>query len=107
MAAGLGVWLWEKEAQRGLQLAREALTGGYGLVVLDEILSLVMTALASKEEILALLDAYEAAGRPYELVLTGHQVWPELLAKVDLVTEMKKLKHYFDQQVPARKGIEF
>jgi cob(I)alamin adenosyltransferase len=96
-----------QEAQRGMRCAYEAFTHGYGLVVLDEILSLILTDLVKKEEIIALLDAYEAAGRPCELVLTGHRIWPELEARVDLITEMKKLKHYFDKGVQARKGIEF
>ena len=96
-----------QEAQRGLGIAREAFSQGYGLVVLDEILSLILTDLVKKEEIMGLLDAYEAAGRPCELVLTGHRIWPELEARVDLITEMRKLKHYFDHGLEARKGIEF
>jgi cob(I)alamin adenosyltransferase len=96
-----------QEAQRGMQCAQEALAKGYGLVILDEILSLILTDLVKKEEIIALLDVYEALGRPCELVLTGHRIWPELEARADLITEMKKLKHYFDKGVQARKGIEF
>jgi cob(I)alamin adenosyltransferase len=41
------------------------------------------------------------------LLFTGHQIWPELEARVDLITVMTKRKHYFDQSVKARKGIEF
>jgi cob(I)alamin adenosyltransferase len=96
-----------EEAQRGLVLARESFKKGYGLLVLDELLSLILTNLVKKEEIEALLEDYEAAGRPCELVLTGHRIWPELEMKADLVTEMKKMKHYFDQKQKARKGIEF
>ena len=96
-----------QEAQRGLEAARQAFGQGYGLVVLDELLSLILTDLVKKEEIVSLLDAYESAGRPCELVLTGHRIWPELEARVDLITEMKKLKHYFDKGLQARKGIEF
>jgi cob(I)alamin adenosyltransferase len=95
------------EAQRGLELARQSFIQGYGLVVLDEILSLVLTDLVKKVEIESLLDAYESAGRPSELVLTGHRIWPELEARVDLITEMRKVKHYFDKKLKARKGIEF
>lgn len=96
-----------EEAQRGLKLAKEALGQGFGLIILDELLSLILTDLVKKEEILDLLSAYETAGRPAELVLTGHRIWPELEDKVDLITEMKKLKHYFDKGLKARKGIEF
>ena len=95
------------EAQRGLAAARQALGQGYGLVVLDEILSTVLTGLLQAEEVLNLLDSYEQLGRPCELLFTGHQIWPELEARVDLITVMCKRKHYFDQSVKARKGIEF
>lgn len=95
------------EAQRGLALARQSFQQGYGLVVLDEILSLILTGLVQKEEIMDLLDAYEEAGRPCELLMTGHRIWPELEARVDLITEMRKVKHYFDKALKARKGIEF
>ncbi len=96
-----------QEAQRGLQCARDSFCQGFGLVVLDEGLSLILTGLVKKEEIIALLDDFETAGRPCELVLTGHRIWPELEAKVDLITEMRKVKHYFDQKLEARKGIEY
>ncbi len=96
-----------EEAGRGLDLARQAFTQGFGLVVLDEILSLPLTGLASQDQVLQLLDGYEALGRPCELVLTGHKLWPELADRVDLITEMRKVKHYFDKQIKARKGIEY
>ena len=95
------------EAQRGLVLARQALGEGFGLVVLDEILSTVLTGLLQAKEVMDLIDEHGRLGRPCELVLTGHQIWPDLEAKVDLITEMKKRKHYFDQALQARKGIEF
>ncbi len=96
-----------EEGRRGLALARSALAGGFGLVVLDEILSLPLTGILPQAEIMGLLDDYERLGRPCELVLTGHQIWPELEARVDLITEMTKRKHYFDKSLKARKGIEY
>jgi cob(I)alamin adenosyltransferase len=45
--------------------------------------------------------------RRFEMVITGHQVWPALLEKADLVTEMRKEKHYFDQKEPSKEGIEY
>jgi cob(I)alamin adenosyltransferase len=41
-----------------------------------------------------------------EIIITGRQAPQELIEIADLVVEMKKIKHYFDKQVPARKGIE-
>jgi cob(I)alamin adenosyltransferase len=95
------------EAQRGLAAARQALSQGYGLLVLDEILSTPLTGLLAQSDVMELLAEHDRLGRPCELVLTGHQIWPELGAKADLITEMVKRKHYFDQKLQARKGIEF
>ena len=41
-----------------------------------------------------------------EIVLTGRDPGEELLELAEYVTEMKKIKHPFDQGIPARKGIE-
>jgi cob(I)alamin adenosyltransferase len=93
------------EARCGLKAAREAVSGGaYDLVVLDEVNLAIHFKLFEIPELLALLDA-----RPdsVELVLTGRRAAPELLARADLVTEMREVKHYYAQGVPARRGIEF
>jgi cob(I)alamin adenosyltransferase len=96
-----------EEARRGLRLAEEAIRGGaHRLVVLDEILSAVMVGLFGKGEVMALLDLHARDPRP-ELVLTGWNAWPELVERADLVTEMRKVKHYYDAGVGARPGIEF
>lgn len=95
------------EARRGLALAAEAIRSGtYRLVVLDEVLSGVMTGLFGKEEVMALLDLH-AESPAAELVLTGHLTWPELVDRADLVTEMRKVRHYYDAGLGARPGIEF
>jgi len=39
-------------------------------------------------------------------VLTGRNAPADLVEKADLVTEMREVKHYFQQGVAARKGIE-
>ena len=41
-----------------------------------------------------------------ELILTGRDCPDELMAKADLVTEMQEIKHYYQNGVIARKGIE-
>ena len=97
-----------EEAKRGLQLAKEAIAGGtFDLIVLDEILSSIMTKLLSEKDVLDLLDTYEAGGRKGDLVLTGRALPETIKNRADLVTEMKMIKHYFTKGMPARKGIEF
>lgn len=95
------------EARRGLDLAAEAIRSGkYRLVILDEVLSAVMVGLFGQDEVDALLDLHAKDPRA-ELVLTGYTTWPGLLERADLVTEMRKVKHYYDAGLGARPGIEF
>lgn len=97
----------EEGARAGLAKARELIEkGDQYLLVLDEILAAVMCKLLTQEDVMGLVDLFEK-NRRFELVMTGHQVWPELVQKADLVTEMRKEKHYFDLQSPSKEGIEF
>jgi cob(I)alamin adenosyltransferase len=41
------------------------------------------------------------------LVFTGRYAREELIELAGVVTEMRKIKHHFDQGVGARRGIEF
>ncbi|HKY33870.1 MAG TPA: cob(I)yrinic acid a,c-diamide adenosyltransferase [Candidatus Polarisedimenticolia bacterium] len=95
-----------KEAARlGLELARERIaSGGYRLVILDEINNAVSDGLLPVEPVLALLDA-----KPPELhlILTGRNAHPEVLRRAHLVTEMTEVKHPFQQGILAQKGIDF
>jgi cob(I)alamin adenosyltransferase len=92
------------QAQRGLARAREAmLSGRYDVVVLDEVNVTIWFGLLAVEEVLAFLDQ-----RPdcVEVILTGRRAPQELIERADLVTEMREVKHYYEQGVQARKGIE-
>ncbi len=96
-----------EEAQKALAKAKELiLSGGQDLLILDELLASVMTQLLTQKDVMELVDLY-LQGRRCELVITGHQVWPELTEKADLVTEMRKEKHYFDRKLPSKEGIEY
>jgi len=41
------------------------------------------------------------------LVLTGRDAPQEIIEVADTVTEMKKIKHAFDQGILAAQGVEF
>jgi len=41
-----------------------------------------------------------------ELVITGRSAPPEIIKRADLVTEMREIKHYYQNGVQARVGIE-
>ena len=95
----------EKEkAERALERAEEAMASGdYDVVVLDEVCAAVYFKLITTERVLAVLDAKPES---VELVLTGRYCPEEVIDRADLVTEMKEVKHYYQQDVKARKGIE-
>jgi cob(I)alamin adenosyltransferase len=92
------------QAQRGLEQAREAmLSGEYDIVVLDEINVAIWFGLLTADEVLAFLDEKP---EHVEVILTGRRAPQELIERADLVTEMREVKHYYQQGVAARKGIE-
>ncbi|SDG64676.1 cob(I)alamin adenosyltransferase [Selenomonas sp. WCT3] len=95
----------KEAASKALAMAREAITSGdWDLVILDEINYAVKFGLITVDDVLALL-----ACRPKDLhlVLTGRDAKPELIEKADLVTEMKQIKHPYEQGIKAQMGIEF
>ncbi|MDE2998730.1 MAG: cob(I)yrinic acid a,c-diamide adenosyltransferase [Gemmatimonadota bacterium] len=96
-----------EEARRGLESARLLLRkGAQDLLILDEILAASAYGMLRRQDVTGLLDLYDE-NRRCELVLSGHKVWDALVERVDLVTEMRKVKHYYASGVPAREGIEF
>jgi cob(I)alamin adenosyltransferase len=72
-------------------------------VVLDEANGATACGLFSPVD---LLDLISARPEGVEVILTGRNAAAEILAAADLVTEMKALKHYYQEGVPARVGIE-
>jgi cob(I)alamin adenosyltransferase len=92
-------------AQAGYAEAREAIVSGeLDVVVLDEILGTITAKLITLEQVLALIDV-----KPPEvhLVLTGRGAPAEIVDRADLVTEMRLVKHPFEQGIAAQRGIEF
>jgi len=94
-----------EEAEKAFRSARdEVMSGKYDMVVLDEINVAVFFNLIKIEDVLKLIDEKP---RKLELILTGRRADAQLIEKADLVTEMLKIKHPYDQGIPARKGIEY
>ena len=53
-----------------------------------------------------LVELIESRPESVELVITGRGAAPEVIERADLVTEMQAVKHYYEQGVMARVGIE-
>jgi len=92
------------KAQRGLAAAKaKMLNSKYDIIILDEVCVSIYFGLFSDEEILTFVKQ-----KPdnVEIILTGRYCPDKLLDKADLVTEMNEVKHYYQDGVKSRKGIE-
>jgi len=108
---GMGPFIFEKPspkeikaAQNGLTSVKEALMSGqFDVVIMDEAITAIACGLLSEQK---LLDVIKIKPQNVELIITGHNAGSRLIEIADLVTEMKNVKHYFDQGQIARNGIE-
>ena len=73
------------------------------MVILDEANIAVYYNLFSAKE---LIDVIEKRADGCEVIITGRYATPEIMEYADLVTEMREVKHYYQQGVQARVGIE-
>ena len=82
---------------------RQVVEGGYGLLILDEIISTYNLNFIPQEK---LVDFLKNKPQELEVVLTGRNPAQELVDLADYISEIKKIKHPFDAGIPARDGIE-
>jgi cob(I)alamin adenosyltransferase len=97
--------LHRQHAERGMKRIEEILSSGvYQMVIMDEIAVAIWFGIVDLERVLGVLEK-----RPngIELILTGRRAPKQLLEAADLVTEMQEIRHYYQDGVPAREGIEF
>lgn len=76
----------------------------YDLVICDEINNAVHDGLLTEKQLQALI---ETRSPQTSLCLTGRNFPTKLLPFADIVTEMRKVKHHFDDKFLANKGIDF
>jgi cob(I)alamin adenosyltransferase len=112
-AFGRGKFVTEKPAgKEDVKLSEEALalaeevvkSGEYDIVILDEINVALNLELIEIEKVLELI---RNKPKHVELILTGRYAPKEIIDVADLVTEMKEVKHPFNEGYQARKGIEY
>jgi cob(I)alamin adenosyltransferase len=91
-------------AKDGLKRLAEVIdSGAYHMIIADEIMIALKYQLISVPEVLALVERNQGEA---ELVFTGRYAPEALLERADLVSEIVPIKHYMEQGVPARRGIE-
>jgi cob(I)alamin adenosyltransferase len=81
-----------------------ATSGDYDLVICDEINNAVHDGLLREGQ---LRDLIQKRAPDTSLCLTGRDFPHKLLETVDIATDMRKLKHHFDDKFLANKGIDF
>lgn len=109
---GLGCFIVEELTDNDIKAARNGLkdmrniiqNGKFDIVIMDEVNIALYYKLFDVNELIELMRS-----KPdhVELILTGRYAPQEIIDKADLVTEMKDIKHYYQEGVLARAGIEF
>lgn len=83
---------------------QEAHNGSCDLLVLDEVFGACSAELLDENKLLAFMRAKPEG---LELVLTGLNPSQAFIDNADYVTEMRKIKHPYDKNILARKGVEY
>jgi cob(I)alamin adenosyltransferase len=78
--------------------------GEHDIVILDEVLYAIKFGLVGCGDVLKLVRMKPPE---MELILTGRDAPQELIDLADLVTEMRLIKHPYQQGITARKGVEY
>jgi len=92
------------DAEKGLSRMKEVVESGeYDVIVFDEINTALFFKLLKVEEVIEVINLKR---ENTEIILTGRYAPEEIIDRADLVTEMKEIKHYFNDGVKSRVGIE-
>lgn len=85
-------------------------SGDYDLIVLDELNNALAIDSFPIDDVLPInevIDVILKRPKHIHLIITGRSAKEEIINIADLVTEMNPIKHYYDEGIPAVKGIEF
>jgi cob(I)alamin adenosyltransferase len=87
------------------EVAREKLASGdFDLLILDEVTYAMKYGWVAVDDVVAGLR--DRAPKT-NVVVTGRDAPDEIVALADTVTEMRKVKHAYDEGIGAKKGIEY
>jgi cob(I)alamin adenosyltransferase len=96
----------KKTARAAFKIAKEKLMSGkYQMIILDEINYVLDYKFFPLDEF---LETLRNKPKDVHVVCSGRNANEKLIEMADLVTEMRLIKHPFEEQgIPAQKGIEF
>lgn len=90
----------------GWEVAKEKITSKkYDLIVLDEFTYAMHFKWLDTVQVIEWLKANKPSDM--HLIITGRDAPAELIAYADLVTEMREVKHPFNEGVLAQAGVDF
>lgn len=99
----------EKEERREFyrsqfeKVTKKAEDEGYDVLFCDELIYTIGADLFDEQ---MLIDYIDHKPENLEFILTGQNPGEEVIKRADYVSEIRKIKHPFDQGMPAREGIE-
>lgn len=94
-----------KLANLGFEFMKEVLKSSeYDLVILDELNIALDFNLLDCDKVLEVLTNRNPE---IDIIITGRYAPTKLIEIADLVSEVKLIKHHYDQGIAARTGIEF
>jgi len=76
----------------------------FDIILLDEITYMFKYGYLSANKV---VNALKARPGKQNVILTGRDPVPEILDIADTISEVKEIKHAFNQGIKAQKGIEF
>ena len=108
---GRGCFITHKPELEDIEMARSAFRrcarllqcNTYDVVILDELSIALHFHLIPLDDVIAVLRQRNPC---IEVVITGRRAPQELIDLADLVTDMQEVKHYYQQGVLSRDGID-
>ena len=98
--------LHKAAAERGLQAILKTLEDkNFDMIICDEINYAVSGSLIDEGNVINLIDKAKRQG--IHLIMTGRGPTNKMIEAADIVTNMVKVKHAFDNGIEAQAGIEF
>lgn len=111
LAGGIGFFRKEQERPAHRKAAEQTLAWAHSrlpacdILILDESLYALGCGLITLDEVKVLIE--EARTHNTHLILSGRGFPDELLDKVDMVTEMREIKHHLQRGLSAVKGLDY
>ena len=94
-----------KEAEAAITRIKQALFNEtWDILILDEINVAIDFKLVSEDEI---IDLLKRKPKKLEIILTGRDATDNIISLADYYTEVCEKKHPYQQNILARKGVEF